>query len=76
LISSIRRRVSSPCVQAGPVTSTPALLTQRSSEPSLATSAASARQAASSRTSSAADRVPLPISAAVWAGRIGVDDIA
>ena len=30
---SIRRRVSSSCVQAGPVTSTPALFTQRSSEP-------------------------------------------
>ena len=74
LTSSIVRRVASSCSQEAPVTSTPALLTQRSSEPPREiAAAAAARQASSSRTSSAergragADRLRGP------RGRVRVD---
>jgi hypothetical protein len=68
LIESIIERVASSCSQASPVRRTPALLTQRSRLPCSATiAAARARQAASSRTSSAALSFRPSISAAVRA---------
>jgi len=65
LTSIINRRVFSSCSQAGPVTSTPALLTQRPSDPTLSLVAwAMSRHACASRTSSAEANPSCPISAA------------
>ncbi len=64
LTSTISLRVAASCSHAGPVTRTPALLTQTSSLPARATmSSRAASTAASSRTSST--RAIAPISAAV-----------
>jgi hypothetical protein len=64
LTSSIAWRVPALCSHGGPLKKTPALLTQRSSEPVRPRESARARQAASSRTSSAVPLASLPSSAA------------
>ena len=74
LTSNIVWRVVSSCSQELPVISTPALLTQRSSEPLREiAAAAAARQASWSRTSSSIEVAPTPIASAVSAAAAGVD---
>ena len=66
LTSNISRRASSVASQAGPVTSTPALLTQSSRPlPHSAVSVAAWRQASASRTSSAEPKTSAPVSSPI-----------